>query len=137
MHAPGLDRRWSLALAHAGLNQAALARRLGISSATISQMVSGRHPGTGQWAAIAEVLNVPVAWLLQREGPAPYWAEQESEPSRVQESGIRYNATASQPIDETNRLLGLLLERMGRLEERLSRLETAPTTALVRKGKVG
>ena len=59
--------RLSEAMARAGVSQAALARRVGISRSTLAQLLStevNRRPRAGTVAAVATELKVSLDWLL-------------------------------------------------------------------------
>lgn len=139
LHGVDIAKRLDAGLAANSVSQRGLARRLGVSSQLISQIKSGERRGTKHLPRIAEALGCDVVWLVTGSGTPPVWAQMPDPPAqyRVRETAVGYNAAPPSPTEETNRLLGLMLERMISMEERLARLETAPTTALVRKGKVG
>lgn len=67
-------KRLDLALAHAELNAAALARSIGISPQSLAQMKSGRHLAPERWRQAAAILKISGDWLLYGTGPAPTWA---------------------------------------------------------------
>lgn len=65
-----LQERLSGARHKAGLTQAQLATRAGVSQSTIAQIESGRNSGTKFAVRLAKALDVSVEWLLVGKGSA-------------------------------------------------------------------
>jgi len=65
----GIAGRLQQVLAHAGLSQTELARRLGLSAGYVSEVVRGiKRPGTEFFIGIRRELKVSIDWLLSGEG---------------------------------------------------------------------
>lgn len=64
-----LAERLRKAMAEAGLTQADLAEKCGISQASIQKLVSGKAKSTTFIVQISDALSVNAKWLAQGEGP--------------------------------------------------------------------
>lgn len=60
--------RLRLALAHSGMTQAELAKSVGVSQSTISQVVNGKVSGVCRTSVIAKALGISRNWLAYGEG---------------------------------------------------------------------
>ncbi|EPG4009885.1 helix-turn-helix domain-containing protein [Providencia stuartii] len=60
--------RLRLALAHSGMTQADLAKQIGVSQSTISQVVNGKVSGVCRTSVIAKALGIDRNWLVYGEG---------------------------------------------------------------------
>lgn len=65
--------RIRLALRRKGMNQARLAKSLGISEASVSELVRGKWPAPDRMREISAILDVPFEWLTVGDSP-PAWA---------------------------------------------------------------
>lgn len=88
--------RLSEALARAGVNQSALARRTGIDRSTLSQLLSPdemRLPRADTVAAIASALQVSLDWLLGISQEAKLGAD-------ILHESLKITPSAHTPVDE-------------------------------------
>lgn len=60
--------RLRLALARSGMKQAELAKQIGVSQSTISQMVNGKVSGVCRTSVMAKALGIERNWLAFGEG---------------------------------------------------------------------
>lgn len=60
--------RLRLALAHSGMTQADLAKQIGVSQSTISQVVNGKVSGVCRTSVIVKALGIDRNWLAYGEG---------------------------------------------------------------------
>lgn len=60
--------RLRLAIAHSGMTQADLAKQIGVSQSTISQVVNGKVSGVCRTSVIAKALGIDRNWLVYGEG---------------------------------------------------------------------
>ncbi|MER5002391.1 helix-turn-helix transcriptional regulator [Providencia stuartii] len=60
--------RLRLALTHSGMTQADLAKQIGVSQSTISQVVNGKVSGVCRTSVIAKALGINRNWLAYGEG---------------------------------------------------------------------
>jgi phage repressor protein C with HTH and peptisase S24 domain len=65
---PFVDRLQQ-ALVWAGVSQAALAKRAGVSTSVMTKYLQGSEPGLFRAARLADVLGVSLHWLATGEGP--------------------------------------------------------------------
>ena len=94
--------RLALSLAHKGLNEAALAKMLGVTSGGFSAIKTGRTPGHIRWVQIAGILDVPVEWLRDGdESKPPAWAKTGTQiANEVPVVGVTGTGFASVPLDQ-------------------------------------
>lgn len=64
-----LAERLKLAMREAGMTQAALAERVGVSQAAIQKLTSGKAQSSTKLIRIADALRVSPAWLSEESGP--------------------------------------------------------------------
>lgn len=67
-HQNSFATRLRLALAHSGMTQADLAKQIGVSQSTISQVVNGKVSGVCRTSVIAKALGIDRNWLVYGEG---------------------------------------------------------------------
>ncbi len=72
-NADDIPSRLALAITRSGKTKRAVARAAGMNSQILTNMLGGRRPGTKHLGRLAEVLEVPLAWLVQGTA-APDWA---------------------------------------------------------------
>lgn len=69
-----LSKSVDILLAERGITRSELARRLGVSRQTVGQYLNGKHaPGIDKIEAIANVLKVPVFYLLMPPEDREFW----------------------------------------------------------------
>ena len=107
--------RLALAREHAGMDQAQLARRLGVKLQTLQNWETDRaEPRANRLQMLAGLLNVSIVWLMTGSGagaPVPGDGLVEGVPSEMRE--------LLGELRELRRLQGRLAERTGLLEKRL------------------
>lgn len=64
-----LAERLKLAMREAGMTQASLAEKVGVSQAAIQKLTSGKAQGSTKLIQIAEALRISAAWLSDESGP--------------------------------------------------------------------
>lgn len=113
--------RLALAREHAGMDQAQLARRLGVKLQTLQNWETDRaEPRANRLQMLAGLLNVSIVWLMTGSGagaPVPGDGLGEGGPSELRE--------LLGEMREIRRLQGRLAERTGLLEKRLRGLAPA------------
>ncbi|HEM6908037.1 TPA: helix-turn-helix transcriptional regulator [Providencia stuartii] len=67
-HQTSFAARLRLALVHSGMTQADLAKQIGVSQSTISQVVNGKVSGVCRTSVIAKALGIDRNWLVYGEG---------------------------------------------------------------------
>ena len=94
--------RLSLALARKGINEAALARLLGVTAGSFWEIKNGRSPGHLKWPQIAAALEVPIEWLKDGDqSQAPAWAKTGTQiANEVPVVGVTGTGFASVPLDQ-------------------------------------
>lgn len=111
--------RLALAREYAGMNQAAMARRLGVKHATVQNWETDRsEPRANRLQMLSGLLGVSIVWLLTGEGegaPTP----------GVASDGVPDNLTSLlSELRELRLAQSRLAERAGRIEKRLRELAT-------------
>lgn len=59
----GQSSRLRAAMARKGLRQRQVAETLGITQASVSEIIRGSRPGTARLPALATLLDVPLEWI--------------------------------------------------------------------------
>ena len=107
--------RLSVAREHAGMDQAQLARRIGVKLQTLQNWESDRaEPRANRLQMLAGLLNVSIVWLMTGSGagaPVPGDGVGDGGPAELRE--------LLSELREIRRLQGRLAERTGLLEKRL------------------
>lgn len=113
--------RLALAREHAGMDQAQLARRIGVKLQTLQNWESDRaEPRANRLQMLAGLLNVSIVWLMTGSGagaPVPGDGIGDGGPAELRE--------LLSELREIRRLQGRLAERTGLLEKRLRGLAPA------------
>lgn len=106
--------RLSVAREHAGMDQAQLARRIGVKLQTLQNWEADRaEPRANRLQMLAGLLNVSIVWLMTGSGAgAPV-------PGDGLEGGPAELRELLSELREIRRLQGRLAERTGLLEKRL------------------
>ncbi len=113
--------RLALAREHSGMDQAQLARRIGVKLQTLQNWETDRaEPRANRLQMLAGLLNVSIVWLMTGSGAG----------APVPGDGIGDNGPADlreflTELREIRRLQGRLAERTGLLEKRLRGLAPA------------
>ena len=107
--------RLALAREHAGMDQAQLARRIGVKLQTIQNWETDRaEPRANRLQMLAGLLNVSIVWLMTGSGAgAPVASD------GVGDGGPAELREVLSELREIRRLQGRLAERTGLLEKRL------------------
>lgn len=107
--------RLALAREHAGMDQAQLARRLGVKIQTLRNWESDRaEPRANRLQMLAGLLNVSIIWLMTGSGAgAPVPGD------GIGDSGSADLRELLTELREIRRLQGRLADRTGLLEKRL------------------
>lgn len=107
--------RLALAREHAGMDQAQLARRLGVKLQTMQNWEADRaEPRANRLQMLAGLLNVSIVWLMTGSGagaPSPGDGIGDGGPAELRELLTE--------LRDIRRLQGRLAERTGLLEKRL------------------
>lgn len=111
--------RLALAREHSGMDQAQLARRLGVKLQTIQNWEADRaEPRANRLQMLAGLLNVSIIWLMTGSGAgAPVPGDANGGPTELRELLAE--------LREIRRLQGRLAERTGLLEKQLRGLAPA------------
>jgi transcriptional regulator with XRE-family HTH domain len=113
--------RLALAREHAGMDQAQLARRLGVKLVTVQNWEADRaEPRANKLQMVAGLLNVSMIWLMTGGGAgAPVPGD------GIGEGGSADLRELLSELREIRRLQGRLAERTGLLEKRLRGLSAS------------
>ena len=67
-HQNSFSARLRLALTYSGMTQVELAKKIGVSQSTISQVINGKVSGVCRTSVIAKALGIDRNWLVYGEG---------------------------------------------------------------------
>lgn len=126
--------RIRLAISAKGLKQAALARIIGIKPQDLQRILDGRVTTSKHVPAIAEALEVTVAWLSTGAAPVPVWAApQPADPSaELQRLRQRAEATAYAALGVSE-----LVAEVQAMRQHLARIEVELAAMRSERGGTG